>query len=188
MSLTISKDNDVMLIVPPNSEAPVVNQRIGTKPRTVSGFYVSKKDKEVSEFFDSFICFVSVDLAASFYFCHSLYESLINNCSDFYRDGLKNVQTNISLLEEAIANKKEYNAFEAINVSLGESKKYLKIETVGIYQNIFKGLILGDVIEIVFKKTSYRSVVAYIRPRGDVLDYVYSPQAFSSWLKKNSNI
>ena len=179
---------NLMVIIPANSEAVIRSQRLGIAERSVGSYYASSLQKEVANFLNHFVGEYIVDLATSFYLCKPLFDNLIDHCSTFYRDGLSSVKNGFDKIAANLRSKNEDRLlFPASGVSLTLSEKYLRIDGDSEYFSIFKSLILGEVIEIVFKKVGSMSYLIYLRPRGDVLDWCQSYSLFNTWIAEHTS-
>lgn len=178
---------DLMCIVPPNSEAVNDAQRFGMIERSVGSYYVSNKPDEVASFLSGFRGQYLIDLAYSYSRCLPLYQALLTNCACYYRNGLSKLNCALQIIKANLDSKREDALFfspDEINLTL--SKKYLHIKGNSAYMKYFKEMILGDVIEIVFKRVSSLLFVIYLRPRGDVENWVASRELFGKWIQENS--
>ena len=183
-----TNDDTVMVIVPPNSEVGQDWQRLGNKPRSVGGYYVSNMPEKVKSFLADFFGSYSVDLAMSYYLCQELYEKLIANCSSYYADGLQNLKKAINFVKASIADGKEADLLFEVKTDLTDSSKYLHIDNISMPQmvSLFRKMILGDILEIVFKKTNSNTFVVYLRPRAGVIHYLADESLFGKWIKENT--
>lgn len=180
-------DHSMITIIPPNSEVGQNWQRLGNKPRTVGGYYVSKKESEVKSFLYDFYGSYSIDLVASYYLCQSLYESLIARCAGYYADGLYNLKQTLNYIKELLAERKEAQLIFDAHLSLTDSGKYLHIDNINDNRiSFFKKMVLGDVIEIVIKQVNDKCFTIYLRPREGVTHYLADPSLFGRWLSENT--
>ncbi len=181
-------DQTLMVIIPPNSEVGLDWQRLGNKPRTVGGYYVSGMADKVKSFLADFYGSYTVDLGLSYFLCKDVYEALIANCSSYYIDGLANLKKTISFLKAAIADGREGELFFEAKTSLTDSSKYLHIENISAPQmvTLFRKMVLGDILEIVIKKTTQSSFVIFLRPRKGVVHYLADTSLFGQWLMENT--
>ncbi|HBM70498.1 MAG TPA: hypothetical protein DD377_03945 [Firmicutes bacterium] len=171
-------------IIPPNTEAIVSCQRFGNKPRTVCGYYVSGKSESLLKFFDYFHGKCIIDLPLSISLCSDFLAVLIQNCSSFYIDGLRSLNCALDFLKNELKERKEQDLIFQCFVYLTETQKYLKINSDSGYFPFFKNLILGDLIEIIFKRIDSVYLV-YLRPRINDLSIISSNSAFKKWLNEN---
>ena len=179
---------NLMVIVPANSEAIISSQRLGIAERCVGSYYASNLQKDVAVFLNHFVGEYIIDLVTSYYLCKALFDNLIAHCSSFYRDGLSSVKSGLDKIEANLHSKNDDRLlFSASGVSLTLSEKYLRIDGDTEYFSIFKSLILGEVIEIVFKKVGSMSYLIYLRPRGDILEWCQSYSLFNSWITEHTS-
>jgi hypothetical protein len=178
---------ELMVIVPPNSEAINDAQRFGVEERSVGSYYVSNKSKQVISFLSGFKGQYLIDVAWSYKSCLTLYESLISNCNSFYRNGLEKLKSTLAIIKANIDSQREDALFISPDeVALTESMKYLRISGQSPYMKYFKEMILGDVIEIVIKRVTQSLYVIYLRPHKDVENWVSSYDLFNRWIKENT--
>ena len=181
-------DASIITIIPPNSEVGMDWQRFGNRPRTVGGYYVSRKGEEVKTFLYDFYGSYSIDLLKSYFLCKELYENLIQNCSGYYCDGLRNLKQTINYINALLADRKEAELVFEAHLSLTDSGKYLHIDNINDNSiNLFKKMILGDIIEIVIKKVNDKAFTIYLRPRKGVTSYLADSSLFGRWLNDNTN-
>jgi len=179
---------DLMIIVPPNSEAVNDAQRFGMVERSVGSYYVSNKSAQVISFLSGFKGHFLIDLAFSYEKCRSLFASLITNCSGFYRNGLTKLKSTLSVLQANLDSKREDALyFSPDEINLTESFKYLHISGQSTYMRYFKEMILGDVVEIVIKQVSTMLFVIYLRPHGNIESWVSSGELFGKWIQENTS-
>lgn len=182
------KNPNLMVVVPPNSEAAINVQRLGTEMRTVGSYYINCQPDHVYHFLNCFCGSFLIDVPFSYYNCRDLYHNLLQNCASLYRNDLKSLESSLSFVESCLSNKLEDSLFIIPDeVGLTSSKKYLRLSGRSIYMTHFKEMILGDIVEIVFKKISPTLVVIYLRPREGVVSATASLGLFQEWLKKHLN-
>ena len=179
------RNPNLMIVVPPNSEAVLSAQRLGIKERTVTGYYLSNKTEQVQTFLGGFFGTYTVDLISSYYLCKDFFADLNTHCSEYYRDALDDFNSKLRLIEAFISSGKESELFFDVSLRIVNSGKYLKIEGDSQYLSAFKGILLGDIVEMVFKKNGISDYVIYLRPRGDVANYVKDYDLFGRWIKEN---
>lgn len=178
---------ELMVIVPPNSEAINDAQRFGMEARSVGSYYVSNKAAQVTSFLGVFKGQYLIDLAYSYSKCLPLYEALISNCSSFYRNNLEKLKSTLAIVKANIDSGREDALFLSPDeVALTESEKYLRISGQLAYMKYFKEMVLGDVVEIVIKKVNPSLFVIYLRPHKDIENWVSSHELFNRWIKENT--
>ena len=69
-------------------------------------------------------------------------------------------------------------------ISLTDSKKYLKMASSNSLFERFKQMILGDIIEIVFKKIDDSTVIVYLRPKIGI-EWTVNSTVFNDWIQNN---
>ncbi len=179
-------DRSIITIIPPNSEVSQDWQRLGNKPRTVGGYYVSKKESEIKSFLYDFYGSYSINLVISYYLCKELYEALIEHCAGYYVDGLNHLKQTLNYIKALLAERKETQLIFDARLSLTDSGKYLHIENINDNRiSFFKRMILGDVIEIVIKRIDDKTFTIYLRPREGVTHYLEDYSLFGRWLREN---
>ncbi len=178
---------DLMVIVPPNTEAIPEAQRLGgTSLNYVGSYYISKKDKQVQSFLSGFRGTYTVDLGFSYLRCKTLFNSLIQNCSSYYIKNLAPQKKVLNLIEANLFSGNEETLFFPLEeIGLTDSTKYLKIPNSSPELKNFKTLILGDIIEMVFKRINNSSFLVFLRPRKDIEKWVIDGNLFTTWLGNN---
>lgn len=183
MSTTVDKDNNLIIITPPNTEAILESQRFGAVDREVGSFYASRKEVEISEFLGHFSKNYIVDVGLSYYRCKPLFEKLIANCSNAYKNNLETLKRNLTLLSNMIDNDTRYSMFVEANLFMTSSSKYLRIDGEGLLFDVFKSMIFGDIIEIVIRKINSFAYLIYLRPRGDVENWTADVNMLLEWIE-----
>lgn len=185
MSTTVDRDNNLIIITPPNTEAILESQRFGAVDREVGSFYASHKEAEISEFFGHFSKNYIIDVGLSYYRCKPLFEKLIANCSNAYKNNLETLKRNLTLLGNMINNDTRYSMFTEATIFLTSSSKYLRIDGEGLLFDVYKSMILGDIIEIVIRKINSFAYVIYLRPREDIENWVNDVNMLLEWIEEH---
>lgn len=173
-----------IVVVPANSEATVEMQRFGCKDRTVCGYYTNSYSQQFLELFNNFTCKCFVDMALSYEFCKDLFSSLIEKCGMYYKSGLEPLKKTMAFIKMYLDSKIEDALFFDCYISLTDSKKYLKMASSNSLFERFKQMILGDIIEIVFKKIDDSTVIVYLRPKIGI-EWTVNSTVFNDWIQNN---
>lgn len=181
--------NDVFYIVPANSEVKLGNQRFGTKMHVVGSYYLSNKADEVNAFLGFRDRTIIADLGLTYTLCGAFLTKLSLNCKECYIGHLEGVERTIGIIKEIIASGCDDKLlFHVDQFKIIDSQKYGKfVSSLPIY-DCFSDLILGEVIEIVFKRMGDSRIVVYLRPRMDVANHIENREALESWISSSSSV
>jgi hypothetical protein len=92
----------------------------------------------------------------------------------------------LNLIEANLFSGNEETLFFPLEeIGLTDSTKYLKIPNSSPELKNFKTLILGDIIEMVFKRINNSSFLVFLRPRKDIEKWVIDGNLFTTWLGNN---
>ena len=181
------KKRNQMIIIPPNSEAKIACQRLGTKERTVGSFYISNQAEKTTRFLKNFRGKYVINLPLSFFLCHNLCEKITANCSALYRDSLRKYKKTFAFLNAYIqAGRYEDLFFSGTNLSLTDSYKYLRIDGSSNVVEWFKNMILGEITEIVIEKLDDDLYTIFLRPHGDVENWLDNVGLLNKWIEQQN--
>lgn len=162
MSMIIDEENKILRIDVPNSEANINAQHCGIKDRTVGAYYMSENYNLCSTFLCGFSGEYLIDLSACVTNAKRYLDFLIeNNYSKAFKNQLTPQLNALEAMKWLIKNN-ESHFYKICPPFVNENQKYMKLDNNDATINLFKTLVLGDLVSIYIRKVGENGFILYL--------------------------
>lgn len=162
MSMTIDEEKKSLRFDVPNSEANINAQHCGIKDRTVGSYYMSECYELCAAFLANFQGEYFIDIPLCIRNAKSILDFLKEKgYQKAFKSELMPQLNTLEALEWSLKDSNEY--FYKIKAPfVNEQQKYLKLDNEDDVVNLFKTLVLGDLVSIYIKKFGSDGFVIYL--------------------------
>lgn len=161
MAMVFDDEKGIIRIDVPNSEANINAQHCGIKDRMVGAYYMSENHDKCFDFLAGLNGEYYIDIPLSIRNASAIIKTLKDkNYEAAFKSQLVQQTNAIKVLEDAIKDGNYYYKMKA--PSINDRQKYLKLDNEDIVVDLFKTLVLGDLMSVFIKKIGNNGFLFYL--------------------------